>query len=143
MNWGYKILFVYLAFAAGIAFLAIKSMNEKMDLVTPNYYAEELKHQDKINQETNVSHLSSVVKIDEQDGKLLIHFPKDFDNKTIEGSVKLYCPSDENKDYTKNFQSKNNEWILSIPAVNKGLHEIHLTWKVDGVDYYFEHKMML
>ena len=34
MNWGYKILFVYLAFAAGIAFLAIKSMNEKMDLVT-------------------------------------------------------------------------------------------------------------
>ena len=90
-----------------------------------------------------MSHLSAAVKIDEQDGKLLIHFPKDFDNKTIEGSVKLYCPSDENKDYTKNFETKNNEWILPIPAANKGLHEIHLTWKVDGVDYYFEHKMML
>jgi hypothetical protein len=48
MNWGYKILFVYLAFVAGILLMVFKSSIQKRDLVTPDYYAKELKYQQRI-----------------------------------------------------------------------------------------------
>ena len=43
LSWGYKIMFVYTAFVAGIGFLAFKANNEKFDLVTKDYYDQELK----------------------------------------------------------------------------------------------------
>ena len=48
MNWGYKILLVFAVFVAGILFLVYKSSNQKMDLVTTDYYEKELKYQQKI-----------------------------------------------------------------------------------------------
>jgi len=39
MNWGYKILFVYIAFVAGILAMVFGSSSQKVDLVTPDYYA--------------------------------------------------------------------------------------------------------
>ena len=45
MNWGYKILTVYIIFIAGILFLVFKSSNQNQDLVTKDYYEQELKYQ--------------------------------------------------------------------------------------------------
>ena len=54
MNWGYKIMIVYLVFVAGIAVMVYNSAMQNIDLVTPDYYAKELKYQEKID-ETNVT----------------------------------------------------------------------------------------
>ncbi len=43
MNWGYRVALLYISFAGLIIFLVTKSVNEKVDLVTPDYYAQELK----------------------------------------------------------------------------------------------------
>ena len=51
MNWGYKILFVYIAFIAGILLMVFKSSTQKRDLVTADYYAKELKYQERIDAE--------------------------------------------------------------------------------------------
>jgi hypothetical protein len=58
MNWGYKILFVYAIFITGILFMVFKSATQKMDLVTPDYYAKELKYQEKIDESNRVNALS-------------------------------------------------------------------------------------
>ena len=50
MNWGYKILLVYLIFILGILFMVFKSSTQKTDLVTTDYYAKELKYQEKIDE---------------------------------------------------------------------------------------------
>ena len=61
MNWGYKILFVYIAFVAGILAMVFGSSSQKVDLVTPDYYAKELKYQDKIDELGRVAALSAPV----------------------------------------------------------------------------------
>ena len=61
MNWGYKILLVYVVFVAGIMFLVFKSSSQKMDLVTTDYYAKELKYQQKIDAMNKVQKLSDTV----------------------------------------------------------------------------------
>ncbi len=142
MNWGYKILFVYLAFVAGIAYLVIRSMNEKIDLVTPDYYAQELKHQDIINEKFRAKQLSEPVKASIQNQQLNIELPKEFEGKEVSGNVLLYCTADVNKDHTEAFKVNGRSIVIALPANNKGLHEVHLHWSSNGVSYYWEEKIL-
>jgi hypothetical protein len=143
MNWGKKILIVYIVFVAGIVFMVFKSSTQKTDLVTTDYYAKELKYQDKIDEMNRVQALSAAVEVVIKDNALIIQFPKDFAGKKLTGEAVLYCPSDENKDLKNNFSVQDEPVKIIIPATNKGLHELHLSWKDGGVTYYFEKKIFI
>ena len=141
MNWGYKILFVYVFFIAGILFMVLKSSTQKMDLVTTDYYAKELKYQDKIDESNRVAALSEEVRYQINDKAIAIYFPKDFSGKKITGTANLYCPSDEQKDRTQNFLLQDE--ALIIPTFNKGQFELHINWQANGITYYFEKKIFI
>ena len=143
MNWGYKILIVYVAFAAGILFLVFKSSNQKMDLVTTDYYAKELKYQEKIDEIDRVNALSAPVTYEIRNNELVISFPKDFSGKKIKGEAILYCPSDEDKDVKQNFSIEDVLLIVSIPSIKTNEYELHLSWESDGLKYYFERKIVI
>ena len=98
MNWGNKILIVYIVFVSGIGFMVYKASTQNADLVTTGYYAKELKYQEKIDEVKRVSALSAPVEFTIKDNTLTIQFPKDFAGKQLAGEVVLYCPSDEKKD---------------------------------------------
>jgi hypothetical protein len=141
MNWGYKILFVYAIFITGILFMVFKSATQKMDLVTPDYYAKELKYQEKIDESNRVNALSEELHYQIKEAEITINFPKDFAGKKITGTVNLYCPWDETKDITQNFSLQ--DAALIIKTVNKGQHELHINWQAAGVTYYFEKKIFI
>ena len=143
MNWGYKILLVYAVFVMGIMFLVFKSSREKVDLVTTDYYAKELKYQQKIDAMNRVSLLSDTVKYEMHEGKLTVVFPKDFAGKKITGDVVLYCPSDEDKDITQNFSIQDTPIFVPIHVVNKKEFELQLNWQADGTSYYFQKKLLI
>ena len=143
MNWGYKILVVYIVFVLGILFMVFKSSTQKTDLVTTDYYAKELKYQQKIDEINRVTALSTPVKYEIKDNELIIVFPKDFSGKQLIGEAVLYCPSDENKDVKKNFSVQDAPVIVPVPAGNKGQYELHLSWKDGTVTYYFEKKLFI
>ena len=143
MNWGYKILIVYAVFVAGILFLVVKSSSQKMDLVTTDYYAKELKYQEKIDETTRVNALSAPVTYEIKNNELVILFPKDFAGKKLTGEATLYCPSDENKDVKQNFNIQDAPLIVSIPSIKTNEYELHLSWEADGLKYYFERKISI
>jgi len=143
MNWGYKILFVYTAFVAGILFMVFKSSSQKFDLVTPDYYAKELKYQDKIDEMNRVSALSAPIKCELKDNSLLIEFPADFAGKKLTGEAVLYCPSDESRDIKKSFTLQDAPLVLPVSSAKNGLYELHLSWQEEGVTYYFEKKIFI
>jgi hypothetical protein len=143
MSWGYKILLVYGIFVAGILFMVFKSSNQKMDLVTTDYYAKELKYQEKIDEAGRTNALSEPLRYAVKDNRMQIHFPKDFAGKKISGTAELYCPSDQDRDITKEFAIQDAALEMAIPAINRGLYELHITWQVEGVSYYFEEKLFL
>ena len=143
MNWGYKILIVYAVFVIGIMFLVFKSSSQKMDLVTTDYYAKELKYQQKIDETNRVNALSAPVTCEIKSNELFILFPKDFSGKKIKGEVILYCPSDEDKDARQNFNILDTSLIVSIPSIKINEYELHLSWQVDGMSYYFERKIFI
>ena len=143
MNWGYKIIVVYVMFVAGMILLAYKSSTQNKDLVTEDYYAKELVYQQKIDQTKRASALTEPVEINIVNHELVITFPKEFAVKKIEGDVALYCPSDENKDINKQLALTDGKFIIKLPESTKGLNYVKINWTVDGVTYYLEKKIII
>ena len=143
MNWGNKILIVYIVFVSGIGFMVYKASTQNTDLVTTDYYTKELKYQEKIDEVKRVSALSAPVEYIIKDNALTIQFPKDFAGKQLAGEAVLYCPSDEKKDVKKDFTLKDEPLQIEIPAGSKGLYELHLSWKDGTITYYFEKKIVI
>lgn len=143
MNWGNKILALYLVFVAGIVLMVVKSSSQKTDLVTNDYYEKELKYQDKIDEMGRVTALTAPVKFDIKAGVMRIEFPADFAGKKLDGEVVLYYPADEKKDFKKSFSLIDNMLKVDIPAANRGLHQIQLSWSDGKATYYFEKKIFI
>ncbi len=143
MNWGYKIILVYVVFISGILFMVYKSSSQKTDLVTTDYYAKELQYQQKIDAMKNVTLLSDTVITEVSNQQLRIVFPQDFSGEKITGNAVLYCPSDENKDVSHSFSLKDEPLLLPLHAVNKIKYELQVSWQAKGKDYYFQKALLI
>jgi len=143
MNWGYKILLVYITFITGIMILVFKASGEKDDLVTTDYYAKELRYQQRIDEMNRANALSGEVHCELKEGRLNIGFPEDFSGKEISGNILLYCPSDEKKDIVQDFSVQDSVISMVLPNDRKGSFELQLKWKVGGLDYYFAKKIFI
>ncbi|MEO6733345.1 MAG: FixH family protein [Ferruginibacter sp.] len=143
MNWGHKIMLVFVIFVAGMLFLVYKSSTQNIELATEDYYAKELLYQQKIDQSKRTALLSAPVNIKVVGHELVIGFPKDFATKKITGDVTLYCPSDEKRDLYKPFAQTDSTVTIPVPERYHGLHYVKLNWSADGLQYYYEQKLIL
>ena len=141
LSWGYKIMLGYLTFVAGIVFLVFKASSQKFDLVTKDYYEQELKYQNIIDQSENVAKLSSPVMVAQTEKEMTISFPAEMKGKKKMVEFYLYCPADAKKDFRKKFEIDENEFFQPLPAAIKGKYELKLSWEIGGVKYYFEKKL--
>lgn len=143
MNWGYKILTVYIVFILGILFLVFGSAKQNTDLVTTDYYAKELVYQQRIDEMNRVAALSSPVTFEIRDGKLVIQFPSEFAGKQITGEAVLYCPSDKAGDVKKDFSAVGQTVELPMEVTGNRLYEFQLSWKAGTQTYYFSKKIFV
>ena len=134
-------MFVYIAFVVGMGFLVFKASSQKFDLVTKDYYEQELKYQQVIDQSSNASKLSMPVIIEKKEGELKISFPDEMKNKKKLVDFYLYYAADAKKDFRKSFELNENELIQPLPTGMKGMYELKLSWEAEGVKYYFEKKL--
>lgn len=141
LSWGYKIMFVYITFVAGMGLLVIKASSQKFDLVTKDYYDQELKYQQVIDQAANSSKLSALVAIERKEGELKISFPDEMKNRKKLVDFYLYYAADAKKDFRKSFELDKNELVQALPVGMKGMYELKLSWEAEGVKYYFEQKL--
>ena len=142
-NWGHKILMVYLIFVCGILLLAFKSSQQKFDLVQQDYYGAELKYQSVINATKHASELGADLGVLVRGSYLQITLPPTFKKSETNGIAHLYCIADEKGDMTKQIKSMNGEFALEMLTTMKGNYTLKLTIQHEGVDYYFEKKIML
>jgi hypothetical protein len=143
MNWGYKILTAYAIFVAGMAFLLIKSSGQNQELVTEDYYAQELKYQQKIDEANRTNALSEAMEYKIKEDTLSIDFPKDFKGLKIKGTVFLYCPSNQKHDKHMEFETDLEKLELNIAGIAKGLYQLQIGWVVNGQHYYYENKITI
>lgn len=143
MNWGYKILLVYVVFVSGILFMVFRSSAKKVDMVTADYYAEELKYQQVIDAVRRTGQLVGTTTCVAVGDSLIVTLPAAMNSKTVTGSLLLYCIADEDKDVQQTFSTSQANVHMVLPQQNKGLHDVKVSWTMDGQTYYHEQKIFL
>ena len=130
---------VFGCFAALIGTLVYKSMHTKFELVTKDYYKDELKYQDRIDAKNAAATVSDVIILEENDS-IKIQFPKEIVSKVSSGNVWFYCKTDEVKDKHINF---NNAFVIAKTQLNKAYYQAKINYQADGVNYYSEKEILI
>lgn len=140
LNWGYKILIVYLMFAAGMLTMVYLTTQENRDLVSENYYEEELAYQEIIDQSSRTAKLSTTVEIelDQINKKINISLPSEFTNTPVEGTWLLYYAADRNRDLQGIVKTNNGKQQIETPRNITGSYTLKLQWESVNQVYYFE-----
>jgi hypothetical protein len=138
MNWGYKILIVYLVFVMGMLALVYMSSMENKDLVSENYYEEEIKYQHIIDESANTASLSSEPVINRNKNIVNITFPAEFTNEKTEGDWVLYYASDKSKDVEGKLNVVNGKYSIELPDYATGTYQLKLNWQAAEKKYYYE-----
>lgn len=97
MNWGHKVTIVFVGFALLIGTLVYKCTQQQYDLVSEDYYDQELKYQDKIDGSKQAASISPVT-ISQTASDVIIKMPEELKGEAMEGEVWLYCASKASND---------------------------------------------
>jgi hypothetical protein len=139
MNWGHKIIIVFIIFAAGILTLVTKSMRTRIDMVTPDYYAEELKYQQVIDGRREALSLSVPVSINQSTQSIGVVFPPEMHGIALNGKVLFYRASDSRQDISLPINADEHGLMLvSKQRFHKGNYRVKLQWEAGGKSYFQE-----
>ena len=137
LNWGAGIAILYLGFVAMIVVLVVMSMRQKIDLVTDEYYAEELLFQGKIDKIKRAQALPEPLKWEVTDDAILIQYPGNFAENTLSGTVKLYCAADNKRDRSFPVNPENHMQVIPLSKIPEGRFSLQIDWK-QGQDLYWD-----
>ena len=145
MNWGLRIILLYTAFVGGMLFLVYKCTQQNIDLVSVDYYAQELKFQDKIDRLNNSEQHDvklAIVYTPEQ-SNIQITFPENSNSKNTKGEIVLFRPDNSKLDFKVPVDIA--EGIQNIPTENltKGLWRVKSSWSTNDTPYYQEERIII
>lgn len=137
MNFGNWIVVAFILFAAFIGTLVTVCVREDVDLVSKDYYQQELQYQDQIQRLNNTSDLKERPELKIVDQRLHVTYTQwdDMDN----GELQLFCPSNPKMD--RNFplvRSDNPVQSFEVENLQKGMYRAKLTWEMNGKEFYVE-----
>ncbi len=139
LNWGHKLIIVFILFGTLMFILVYKSIRTDYQLVSKEYYNDELKYQQVIDGTANANKLSTQVSILQSDGQLQFQFPMEMKNKTAKGAIYFYCSYDNSKD--KKIAIALNEICMQTIEETKipsGNYTVKISWQTADGNYYNE-----
>ncbi len=141
MNWGTKIAIFYSSFVLFIIGMVIMAFNQNYDLVTEDYYAQEIAYQDRIDHQTNTIDLNEKVKLFIKDRQLIIELPGKED-ASFKGTINCFRPSDETKDFDITI-GKGSKQMIPLEKFIKGKYLIKMNWSAHNHTYYDEQVIVI
>jgi hypothetical protein len=139
MKW---VVAAFVFFGLFIGSLVVICIREDVNLVSKNYYQEELNHQDKIIQQQNANQLEEKPQLSFENNAVKLLFP--FSSSIEKGELRVMRPSDDRLDQRFELNAmEGDSQLFPLKVWEKGLYRVSLTWTMEGKDYYFEKVMVL
>lgn len=143
-NWGTGILITIIVFMMITLGTVFTFMNEKVDLVTDNYYEKELKYQRQIDKLNRTHDMGMQVDIQLSINEIVLTFPDSINAEEINGNVFLYRPSDSKYDIKLPVQiNTNGQMIISTDKLIKGFWKVKVEWNVDNDSFFSENSLII
>lgn len=143
-NWGTGIFISIVLFMIISIVLAVIFMNQRVDLVTNNYYEKTLTYQNQIDTYKRTAELKDKVSFNYANDELNLSFPGSFLSQVRNGKLYFYRPSDSRKDFTLPIQLNNEgSQIVNTAKIDKGYWKVEILWTMNNEDYRMEKSILI
>ena len=134
-TWGHAMIIVLVSYM--IFILSFVFRLNISELITEDYYAEEVKYQTLIDAQKNFQSLREKPTIEFVADEIKILFPAKFNSQNVKGNIEFFRPSDAKEDVKIPILLDENN-IQRIPTVNliKGKYYFILDWESNSNRYY-------
>lgn len=138
MNFGGKIVILYLSFVALILTLVFNCYSMDVDLVSSDYYAQEINFQQKINATNNEKDLKSSITHAINGKSIVLSIDSALLSNDFKGTVTFFRPSDSKKDVSLKMNFINNEQVIDAKNLIHGAYKLQLSWTSNQKNYFKE-----
>ncbi len=141
MNWGNKLILVFICFAALMATLVYKAVNTRYELVSKEYYQDELRYQDKIDGRKNAASIGELT-ITNSKENLALQFPKEMQGMVIKGEAWFYCKTAADKDIRVPLApDSEGKQIIERKKLLTEKYLLKISWEAADKKYYLEKEL--
>ena len=144
-SWGHG---VFIALAAFIIFILsmlflFPNGQKNSEMVTDNYYEEELKYQDVIDSKKRADELQEKPVYSQDKAGIKITFPQDYNNSNTTVKFVLNRTDDQNLDVHKAVQlDVNRSFVIPAQVLKMGNYTLRLSWTKDKTDYRLDYDVI-
>ena len=138
IGWGTRIALLYGGFITLIAILIVGSMRQDFDLVSKDYYAEEIAYQNTIDAGKNQAALSAPAAVAIEANTISILFPAEFKEKVVHADLHFYSPVSASLDRKFTMETGTGAVTLSRSELKKEHYKLKMNWESEGKKYYQE-----
>lgn len=143
LHWGNYIALFFTCFVVFILFLVYKTFSINTELESEDYYNREIAYQQKIDKLTNTQNKHAEVKIIQLADSIQFVFPQQYQDRGVEGNIRLYRPSDIKKDVSFPIELVNKTQYCSKAMLIKGNYIVHIDWIANDIPFYTEEKIYI
>src|SRR5687767_9780108 len=124
IGWGTRVALLYGGFVAIIVILIVGSMRQDFDLVSKDYYAEEIAYQNTIDASKNQSALSRAALIAIGGDYITISLPQEFKHKVVSADLHFYSPVSASLDRKYTEHTNNGDIVITKGSLEKQRYKL-------------------
>ncbi|RAK67002.1 FixH family protein [Hymenobacter edaphi] len=144
--WPYAIIAAFVLFAGFIGYMVRQAMRSSVDLVSKDYYEQELRHQQRINAVARTAALAEQVTVRYQPAArtLVLQLPAALARQGATGQVHFFRPADQTLDFTVPLQpDAAGRQQLSTARLRPGYWRVRLDFEAGGQPYFVEQSIVV
>ncbi len=144
--WPLGLILFFATFISGVAAFIVFAVSQRMDLVRPDYYEDEIRYQVQLNRLQRTRELGAAVGLAmDGPGRILnLRVPRSHVAAGMKGTVTLYRPSDARADRSM-LLAPDAGGMQRVPldGLGPGLWRMRVRWESGGLEYHVEDFVVL
>ena len=144
--WPWAIVLTFVLFISGTVSLVVMACSQKVELVSANYYEQELQFQGQLERMNRTSQLAvpASVRYDPIRKLIAISLPPEHQGRKVSGHIDLYRPSAAGQDRQLPLQTdERGMQTLDATHLGAGFWKLRLSWQVDDREYFHEQQIVI
>ena len=146
MNWGNKLVIVFIVFIGMIVTMITVCMKQDVFLVSKDYYKQEIAYEDRIQEIKNAKSLGQSVglKLNAAQKQVTLSMPEVLEFSELKGEIHFFRPSDATQDMKIELSpDQKGQQQISLAALSSGFWRVKLSWQDQEKKYYEERILQL
>ena len=141
LSWGTGIVIAMVSFMIFILSFVYKSIAMKEyqhELVSEDYYHDELHYQEEIDKMNNAQVLKENIVLKNSKDGVTILFPDEINEQSISGTIYFQRLSNEKLDFSENIKLIDHQQLISSDKLVSGKWVVKVDWKSGDDEYLFK-----